>query len=270
MPYTVSVGSTTSSPRRTAAAAAQTGRRRASRPRCVRASHRSDTPRHAYGTRSVLARADRTGSATPGAVHEARAGWSRSGWSATSAQPPVARERPGHLPALGVGVLDDDHPAGPQQPRGGAFARPADRVRPSGPANSASVRVVVARPPGRGLRLRAGCTAGCDTTTSTLPSSSANAVGQRRRGRRSHAAVPAQVALRPSACASGQLHGVHRRAGTSCATASAIAPEPGAQVDDDGRPPTPRSREPRLSPSRPRTSVSGRGTKTPGPTASSR
>ena len=110
---------------------------------------------------------------------------------------------------------------------------------------------------------------GLATTTSTVPSRSGNAVG--------HVALPqvdpgaGEVAHRPAVGALVELDGVHPGLGHLGGDRQRDGTGPGAEVDDDGFAAAPRATARAASTAQPAsTSVSGRGTKTPGPTASSR
>src|SRR4051794_34510885 len=107
---------------------------------------------------------------------------------------------------------------------------------------------------------------GLDTTTSTVPSSSGNAVVASPCTRVT--ANPVSATLRAAqACASWPSSTAYTVAvGTSSATASAMAPEPVQRSTTTGAPPSATAAS-MASPAT--TSVSGRGVKTPGPTDSS-
>ena len=138
-------------------------------------------------------------------------------------------------------------------------SRRARRRRTTAPAPGRGRAPRARRTPTR----RAGCTAGCATTTSTVPSRSANASAMspsaqvdtrcRRGCAAAHSSAPARRA-RPRA---------PRAAGTSWATDSAIAPEPVHRStttgDSAGAARAASTAQPASS------SVSGRGTNTPGP-----
>ena len=165
-------------------------------------------------------------------------------------------------------MLDTDHAPGPQQQRGRAGSSDADRVQPVVAGEQRQLRVVVAglgaRPTPR-LERDVGRVA--RPRRRRVPSRSSNAVGDVAEAQVDAGA--GEVALGPGVGAPRRAPPrAPRRPGTSSATPGDRAGA-GAQVDHHGAAPS--SARARCSIAQPAsTSVSGRGTNTPGPTASSR
>ena len=189
----------------------------------------------------------------------------RSAWSTTSAHSPVRAQRARQRGALAVGVLHDEHPARAQQ-----------RARP-GPATAAGSS---GRRPSRRTARR------CGSWSRTSGSTRHGADGDVGRVAHHDVDLPLEVGRR-RVVASPSAHDRRRgRGGPGCAAPSRAPPRPARPraperghlvLDGAGR-----SRPSRCTGRRPRlrrlrrcrvdrepgvTSVSGRGTKTPGPTA---
>src|SRR5690606_31366422 len=225
MPYTVSVGSTTSSPRRTADAAS---RRPVARSVTSLVSYRRAMGRASSYTccwevesagrsRQCLARGGE-----PGAVVQV-------GVVGGVRPAAVLGEDPRHLAALGVRVLDDDHAAGAQQPVRGAF-QAADQVQAVLAGEEGQPGVVVAGLGGDVLPLgeRDVGRVGDDQVDLAVE------VGEGGQG----VALPEvdprplHVAAGPAQRVLGELHGVHARARHLLGEGERDGARAGAQVDD--------------------------------------
>ena len=191
----------------------------------------------------------------------------RSRWSRTSDHRPARGEDARRGLALHVRVLGADHPAGTQQPRRDALQDP-QRVEPVVPGEQRQVRGRGRGPPPRRTRRPpAGCRAGC-----TAPRRRCRRGRRTRRPCRRGAGrrpVPARLRAAHSPAASPSSTACTSAAGTSVATASATAPEPVQRSTTTGARPASSTAWAASTPQPASSSVSGRGTNTPGPTASS-
>ena len=166
-------------------------------------------------------------SRTPACGHERGRG--RPGRGGRRRRPSRPARRAGRRRrALHVGVLDDDQPAGAQQPGAPPARRTAHarRARPS-PAPQRQRAGRGRAPRGRGSTPSGGMYGGLHTTTSTVPSRSAKRLGRVARGA-GRRRCPARLRARPRAGRRRrQLDRVHlRRRAPRSRRASAIAPDP--------------------------------------------
>ena len=166
---------------------------------------------------------------------------------------------------LHVGVLEADHSPGPSST---AARCSSTRIAssPSAPENSARCGSWSRASGATDSQASSGMYGGLQVTTSTVPARSSNAVG--------HVALAqvdpgaGEVAHRPTVRRLVELDRVHASAaGTSSAIALATAPDPVHRSTTTGAPSAHRRHCSIAQPAS--SSVSGRGTKTPGPTASS-
>ena len=212
----MSVGSTTSSPRRAG------GGRPAARPR-LRSSGSAQSK--TAGSSPVSSPARQSGGHDSGRGRPGRGGRRRR-------HQPRSEDRRRRV-ALDVGVLDDEQPAGPQQPRAGALDRAEARRARRATAPQRQRRVVladlgVADQPVRGDVRRVA------TTTSTCPSSSgkrARPASPRRRS--TPTACRARLRSAQANAVGSPLDGVDARARHLVRRRERDGPRPGAQVDDD-------------------------------------